>query len=215
MMRARSTHPRVERLTDDRGSNSSCAATRMEHRSNRMTRRTSRHLLSRRETLRLIGAAGATAVVALSGEPAMRFLRPGKRGSIVSAQTLSCVVRPQLTEGPYFVDERLNRSDIRTDPVTNTAKPGSLLTLTFNVNRVSGNNCTALSGAYVDVWHCDALGTYSDVRDAGFDTRGQKYLRGYQVTDSVGAVQFRTLYPRLVLRQGRAHPLQDSPLYRR
>lgn len=72
-----------------------------------MTR--SKHLMSRRETLRLIGAAVATAVVAWSGEPAMRFLAPGRHGSIASAQTLSCVVRPQLTEGPYFVDERRNR----------------------------------------------------------------------------------------------------------
>ena len=160
-----------------------------------MTIRTSKHLLSRRETLRLIGAAGATAVVAWSGDPAMRFLAPGKRGSVVSAQSLSCVVRPQLTEGPYFVDERLNRSDIRTDPTTNTEKAGSLLALTFNVSRVSGNTCSPLAGAYVDIWHCDALGTYSDVRDGGFDTRGQKYLRGYQVTDNSGSAQFQTIYP--------------------
>jgi hypothetical protein len=66
----------------------------------RMTR--SKNLISRRDTLRLIGAAGATAVVAWSGEPSMRFLAPGKRGSVVSAQSLSCIVRPQLTEGPYF-----------------------------------------------------------------------------------------------------------------
>lgn len=160
-----------------------------------MTRRTTTHLLSRRETLRLIGGAGATAIVALSGEPAMRFLAPGKRGSVVSAQSLSCVVRPQLTEGPYFVDERLNRSDIRTDPTTNAISAGLLLELRFNVSRVSGNTCSPLSSAYVDIWHCDALGTYSDVRDGGFDTRGQKYLRGYQVTDSSGSAQFQTIYP--------------------
>ena len=105
------------------------------------------------------------------------------------------MVRPQLTEGPYFVDERLNRSDIRTDPTTNVAKPGALLTLNFNVTRVSGSSCSPLAGAYVDVWHCDALGTYSDVRDGGFDTRGQKYLRGYQITDLSGSAQFQTIYP--------------------
>src|SRR3989442_7979665 len=160
-----------------------------------MTRPTPKHLLSRRETLRLIGAAGATAVVAWSGEPAMRFLAPGKRPSIVGAQTLSCVVRPQLTEGPYFVDERLNRSDIRTDPSTNAVSAGLPLALRFNVGRMSGGTCFPLAGAYVDIWHCDAAGSYSDVRDAGFDTRGQKYLRGYQVTDSGGSAQFQTIYP--------------------
>jgi protocatechuate 3,4-dioxygenase beta subunit len=49
----------------------------------------------------------------------------------------------------------------------------------------------------VNVWHCDALGQYSDVRDAGqgFDTRGQKFLRGYQVTDENGTARFTTIYP--------------------
>jgi protocatechuate 3,4-dioxygenase beta subunit len=100
-----------------------------------------------------------------------------------------------LTEGPYFVDERLNRSDIRTDPTTGAVSAGQLLVLNFNVSRVSGNSCAPLTGAYVDIWHCDAAGSYSDVRDAGFDTRGRKYLRGYQVTDGSGAVQFQTIYP--------------------
>jgi protocatechuate 3,4-dioxygenase beta subunit len=159
----------------------------------RMTR--SKHLISRRDTLRLIGAAGATAVVAWSGEPAMRFLAPGKRGSVVSAQSLSCIVRPQLTEGPYFVDERLNRSDIRTDPTTGAVKDGVPFLLKFNVSRSTGGSCSRLSGAYVDIWHCDAAGSYSDVRDAGFDTRGQRYLRGYQVTDGSGLAQFQTIYP--------------------
>jgi protocatechuate 3,4-dioxygenase beta subunit len=100
-----------------------------------------------------------------------------------------------LTEGPYFVDERLNRSDIRTDPATNVVKAGVPLLLKFNVSRTTGGSCSPLSGAYVDVWHCDAAGSYSDVRDAGFDTRGQRYLRGYQVTDNAGLAQFQTIYP--------------------
>src|SRR5690349_9407895 len=115
----------------------------------------SKHLLSRRDTLRLIGTAGASAVVTWGGNPLARFLRTN-RNSVVNAQSLSCVVRPQLTEGPYFVDERLNRSDIRTDPTTNIARPGALLRLAFNVSRVAGSSCTPLPGAYVDVWHCDA-----------------------------------------------------------
>jgi protocatechuate 3,4-dioxygenase beta subunit len=52
-----------------------------------------------------------------------------------------------------------------------------------------------LAGALVDVWHCDALGAYSDVRDRTFDTVGQKFLRGYQLTDDSGAVTFQTIYP--------------------
>lgn len=155
-----------------------------------------RGLISRRETLRLIGAAGATAL-------AGTFWTTGRRDPAVKASSLSpivtpqmsCVVRPQLTEGPYFVDERLNRSDIRTDPTTGAMKSGSLLGLNINVTRLNSGVCTPLTGAYVDIWHCDALGIYSDVSDPGFNTKGQKYLRGYQVTEGNGSVQFTTIYP--------------------
>jgi len=47
----------------------------------------------------------------------------------------------------------------------------------------------------VDVWHCDAAGQYSDVSDAGFNTVGQKFLRGSQVTDANGIATFTTIYP--------------------
>jgi len=67
--------------------------------------------------------------------------------------------------------------------------------LTFNVSRIAANSCTSLVGATVDIWHCDAAGIYSDVSDAGFNTVGQKFLRGYQVTDANGLAQFTTIYP--------------------
>jgi protocatechuate 3,4-dioxygenase beta subunit len=109
----------------------------------------------------------------------------------------SCVVRPEQTEGPYFLDEKLNRSDIRSDPSDGALKRGVPLRLAFHVSRVSGSSCSTLSGAIVDIWQCDALGAYSDVRDinAGFDTRGKKFLRGYQTTDANGIAEFLTIYP--------------------
>jgi protocatechuate 3,4-dioxygenase beta subunit len=105
------------------------------------------------------------------------------------------VVRPELTGGPYYVDEELSRSDIRSDPASGEVKAGAPLELTFNVSRIAAGACVPLVGAVVDVWHCDALGVYSDVRDPGFDTRGQKFLRGYQITDSDGSARFTTIYP--------------------
>lgn len=46
--------------------------------------------------------------------------------------------------------------------------------------------------AIVDPWHCDAGDVYSDVRHPGFDSSGQKFLRGYQVTDQDGVARFAT-----------------------
>jgi protocatechuate 3,4-dioxygenase beta subunit len=47
----------------------------------------------------------------------------------------------------------------------------------------------------VDLWHCDALGMYSDVQDPGGATLGKKFLRGYQTTDGDGLARFTTIYP--------------------
>ncbi len=104
------------------------------------------------------------------------------------------MVVPALTQGPYFVDERLNRSDIRADTATGAVAEGAPLALTFVVSAV-GNPCVPLAGASVDVWQCNALGVYSDAQDPGFDTRGQNFLRGYQNTDAQGRAAFKTIYP--------------------
>jgi protocatechuate 3,4-dioxygenase beta subunit len=102
----------------------------------------------------------------------------------------TCILTAALTEGPYFVDEMLNRSDIRTDPVTGVVSSGIPLSLTFNVSRVANSACTPLTGAYLDVWHCDAGGVYSDVSGSS-----RKFLRGYQITDANGIAAFTTIYP--------------------
>ena len=107
----------------------------------------------------------------------------------------NCIVSPEQTEGPYFVDEKLNRSDIRTDPSDGKVVDGVPLQLTLRVSGVENDRCTPISGAIVDIWHCDALGVYSDVTDRSFDTVGKKFLRGYQVTDNNGTVKFTTIYP--------------------
>ena len=72
---------------------------------------------------------------------------PGDDGATAIAPTADvaaapdCVVRPEMTEGPYFVDEKLNRADIRTDPSTGAASAGVPLALTFLVSQVAGGSC--------------------------------------------------------------------------
>jgi protocatechuate 3,4-dioxygenase beta subunit len=104
-------------------------------------------------------------------------------------------VKPELTEGPYFVDTRLERSDIRSDPTTGVLSEGLPLAITYLVSRIEGSDCAALEGALVDIWHCDAEGVYSGVQDPRFDTSDQAFLRGYQVTDASGMATFQTIYP--------------------
>jgi protocatechuate 3,4-dioxygenase beta subunit len=164
-------------------------------------------ILSRREVLALLGGSGA-ALLAACAPAVLSSPSPTSAAQTAGAATTtaaaaasaattlpSCIVRPAVTEGPYFVDEKLNRSDIRSDPSNGTVRDGAPLALRFLVSRVSGSACAALSGATVDIWHCDAVGVYSDASDAGFNTKGQKFLRGFQTTDASGNVQFTTIYP--------------------
>jgi protocatechuate 3,4-dioxygenase beta subunit len=151
-------------------------------------------ILRRREVLTLLGIGGGAL---LSAGALSRFIVNGVPDALAQSTAALCVVKPELTEGPYFVDEGLNRSDIRVERSDGSVKDGVPLQLTFNVAQIAGGACTSRAGAKVDVWHCDALGVYSDVNDRSFpsSTMGETFLRGYQLTDDSGTATFTTIYP--------------------
>jgi protocatechuate 3,4-dioxygenase beta subunit len=169
------------------------------------------HVLSRREALTLFGAAGVLLLPACGGRStatsAATTTSPATSTTAAAVATTtttgaatqtqvaapSCIARPAIEEGPFFVDEKLNRSDVRTDPSDGSLSPGTPLTLTFRLARLSGTSCTALAGAMIDIWSASAAGTYSDEGSEG--TSGKKYLRGFQTTDANGAATFTTVYP--------------------
>jgi len=132
-----------------------------------------------------IGAAGASGAAFLIGG-----IRPSAHGlfddGVEQAVAATCVMTPAKTEGPYFVDEKLNRSDIR------ESQDGAKLALTMYVFDAD-DDCAPVQGATVDIWHCNAAGLYSD--EAANGTSGQNWLRGYQTPDAGGKVTFRTIYP--------------------
>src|SRR5437870_5415445 len=144
--------------------------------------------ISRRRLLGLATRAAATVVVS---QPLLACAESATAAAVEDISS-SCVLTAALTEGPYFVDEKLNRSDIRTDPTTGAVSAGTPLALAFNVSRVANSACTPLTGAYLDVWHCDAAGVYSDVSGT---SSGRRFLRGYQITDAAGQAKFTTVYP--------------------
>jgi protocatechuate 3,4-dioxygenase beta subunit len=137
-------------------------------------------IFSRREALGIFGAG----VLSLWSFAPSRATAQGSAG---------CIATPEQTDGPFFVDERLNRADVRSDPASGALSEGVALTLAFAVQAVSARGCAPLPGAIVDIWHCDAAGVYSDV--AGTASAGRKFLRGYQTTDGNGRAQFVTIYP--------------------
>jgi len=155
-------------------------------------------LLTRREALALLGLTSAATLLGWRSSAGATTAQGKATSSVKGASSRpipTCVVRPEQTEGPYFVEERLERSDIRLDPSDGLRVKGVPLQLAFAVSHVTSGGCKPLAGARVDVWHCDAAGLYSDVEDRHADTRGKKFLRGHQLTDANGIARFTTIYP--------------------
>jgi protocatechuate 3,4-dioxygenase beta subunit len=164
-------------------------------------------ILSRREVLALIGASGTAAFLAActpGGSASSSGAAGPSAGASASASAAAtaiasgavasalpaCVVAPQLTEGPYYVDVGLERSDIRANTSDGAASEGALLTLEWIVSQADGSACMPMEGVIVDVWHCDALGVYSGVQG-----NSGNFLRGFQRTDANGNATFQTVYP--------------------
>ena len=103
--------------------------------------------------------------------------------------TLNCTLTPETTEGPYWVDERLKRSDVTED------QPGVPLKLVLGVYG-SDAACSPYPGAVVDIWQANALGLYSaQPEQPRADTGGQTFLRGCRAAGNDGEVVFETIYP--------------------
>jgi protocatechuate 3,4-dioxygenase beta subunit len=125
-------------------------------------------------------AAGLAAAGA--GAAAWPVQEAGAGPSAVASGAVSCVLSPELTEGPYYLPGEAVRRDV-TD-----GKPGTPLALHLTV--VSAATCRPIAKAAVDIWHADASGAYSGV--AG---RTGTFLRGIQRTDRSGLAVFDTIYP--------------------
>ncbi len=130
----------------------------------------SARLMSRREMLEFMGTAAA---VAIFGCGRGQSAPPDSIGGENLQSTAVAAVKP--SDG--------------------SIRQGVPLRLAFQVSRVEGGSCAPLSGARVDIWQCDAVGVYSDVRDMNVDSRGKKFLRGSQVTNAGGSAEFLTIYP--------------------
>lgn len=135
--------------------------------------------ISRRDSLLRLGGLFAGAATA----GAWRVADSASAGpAAVASGAVSCVLAPEQTEGPYYLDDQKIRRDI-TDGKTG-------VTLALRMTVVDASTCRPLKGAAVDVWHCDAAGVYSGVQG---DTRS--FLRGIQRTNAKGLVLFETIYP--------------------
>ena len=134
--------------------------------------------LGRREVI-AGGAAGLGALVL--GTRAVAAARAAVPAS--ARLSASCVLSPELTEGPYWIDDDLTRRDVTEDV------DGMPLILRLTVVRAT--SCRPIRSADVEIWHAAPDGEYS-----GFDgSSGTRYLRGHQKSDAAGRVRFDTVFP--------------------
>jgi protocatechuate 3,4-dioxygenase beta subunit len=136
--------------------------------------------ISRRQALAGLGSVSVGALIAACSDdddsPA------GERTTTDANQfdtAATCRQTPEQTEGPFYFDVDKIRSDITED------REGVPLRLGVRVRDAA--ECKPIANAVVDVWHCDAEGSYSE--------EPETYCRGAQVTNREGIAEFTTVYP--------------------
>ena len=132
--------------------------------------------LNRRDVLKAAGGAGLATIF---GTRALDFL--GFAGEDAQAAT-TCLLTPEATEGPYWVDYSVSRRNIT------QGKAGMPLVIRFTV--LNARTCKPIKNADVEIWHCDALGNYSAVNGAS-----SRFLRGHQKSNAAGKAEFLTIFP--------------------
>jgi protocatechuate 3,4-dioxygenase beta subunit len=154
------------------------------------------NLLTRRGTLLRFAGLAATAVGAGAALKVESADASGQGPLAVSSGLVSCVLTPELTEGPYYISGEKFRRDVT------EGKPGTPLLL--NLTTLNVSNCKAIANAVVEIWQCDATGIYSGFGSAptgggggggGGPTDKLTFLRGQQKTNANGIATFKTIYP--------------------
>jgi protocatechuate 3,4-dioxygenase beta subunit len=116
-----------------------------------------------------------------------------------ASSTGGCIATAEEVEGPYpYVGGEITNPLQRVDVMAGqTGLPLSLEFLVVNTN----SSCAVVSGARVDIWHCNKDGYYSGYgaqTGGSLGTKsylGETWLRGYQLTDATGKAKFTTVYP--------------------
>jgi protocatechuate 3,4-dioxygenase beta subunit len=141
--------------------------------------------ITRRASLLRAGGfvAGALGAGAWRSESLLDSASGAGGPAAVASGQVSCVLAPEQTEGPYYLEGDKVRRNIT------EGKPG--VPLTLQLKAVDASTCEPIKGATVDIWHCDAGGVYSGVQQAV----GRTFLRGVQKTNAQGIASFQTVYP--------------------
>ncbi|KAK0432786.1 aromatic compound dioxygenase [Armillaria borealis] len=125
-------------------------------------------------------------------------------------QNTTCVTAPEVTEGPYYINNELVRQDLTEDQ--------SGIQLVLDIGVLDTTTCEPLSNAFVEIWAANATGFYGSYGamsggppverrqgpggpggGAGGGSqvmaRNETFLRGGLATDDAGITELITIYP--------------------
>jgi protocatechuate 3,4-dioxygenase beta subunit len=158
--------------------------------------------------LGILGIGGVTAWLEKNAILRWMVLRTRNDGiKLTAAPNLMegiCLLTSSQLEGPFFIASPIRR-DIKED------RKGKDFTLKMQLVRMP--ECLPVTGAVVEIWHCDAEGNYSGypgdlahnlwgtLRFLGLSgehiepVNETRFLRGAQVSDDSGQVEFNTIFP--------------------
>jgi protocatechuate 3,4-dioxygenase beta subunit len=114
--------------------------------------------------------------------------------SLADEKPTACSLIPAETEGP-FPTKQLSSSGVYFRKNIIEDRTGTRLNVKLKITGV--DNCLPMQGLFVDIWHCDKDGVYSSYASAQNPggTASSTWLRGYQVTDANGIIEFETIFP--------------------
>ena len=111
----------------------------------------------------------------------------------IFAGNQSCILVPEVTEGPYYVSGEIIRSDVRETAIQQGVD------LVLDVQVIDVATCEPVPDLMVDLWHANATGVYSGViangNNGGASNINATFGRGLQPTDEDRVVDFTTFYP--------------------
>ncbi|KAF2635854.1 aromatic compound dioxygenase [Massarina eburnea CBS 473.64] len=132
-------------------------------------------------------------ILATSHETNLTGITPNTDAATLFAGANACILSPEVTQGPYYVQGELVRQNIV------DGQQG--VDMTMDIQIIDVNTCEPVPNVYLEAWHCNSTGVYSGVvassngdssDTANLDTT---FLRGIQKSNDDGVVTFDTLFP--------------------
>nr|ANH20401.1 catechol dioxygenase 4 [Endoconidiophora polonica] len=105
----------------------------------------------------------------------------------------SCILTPEVTQGPYYVAGEYVREDI------SETQEGVELLMDYQV--IDVETCDPVPNVYVEIWHCNSTGVYSGIVSSGNGNKedttnlDNTWLRGIQETNDDGVANFKSVFP--------------------